>query len=506
MARELTIVYGTLSMGGASTSYLLDGKYTQDGAPGSRSISWRVMVKGTSKADFDTKCKALQTEFRTRYLDLSIDFDGNTHVDSSTDGFLTEAASAKRVEVATTGLTRIYECTVSYRMPLEDSDDRLSAKVTVSEDSSKIRTLRISGQWMAAAVGGSARSNAASKVPTFAATVLPSGTWDAGLIEITTDHEDKIADATWVQTEIRYGELTNSPADNASILRYALAFDVSRSHDAQSPGKNATPLATITARWSCGVDATASTSLASLYTSSIRPFIFSEIARLFPSAGAALVNEAPSYAKSGNRIEANLSFSADLAGAGVYLYQVTQQYQTPPGRFIVGVWSGVPTDAHVYQGLQRATRTTTVHAEGTDDVHDKIAPVAGLGSTTSASRSDVAPKFPEDVSAEWICIDFQEDRTPLLLGDNDLDKTIQMYRSLYVVTEQYRTVPEEGDPGPPKTTDFGGGGPSQHGDGSYTDRPVHPSGQAPDSRTSSTTERTFEEHAAGSDYRIGPAG
>ena len=56
MARELTIVYGTISMGGSSTSYLLDGKYTQDGAPSSRSISWRVMVKGTTKADFDTRC------------------------------------------------------------------------------------------------------------------------------------------------------------------------------------------------------------------------------------------------------------------------------------------------------------------------------------------------------------------------------------------------------------------------------------------------------------------
>lgn len=464
MARELTISYGGVTMGGASAVYLLDGKYTTTFDALRKSVRWTVTVVNTPGADFASSCAALESAFQGRRGTLAISFDGNSHESSA---MLAEPSAAKISSTATTGGSRVYECEVSWHL-VADQGNRVWARIEVSEDESKVRTYKVTGQWTPSSSGGSARSNCETLLESFANSNRPSGTWDVGLVSITTDMDDKLADGTWVQREIAYGEVAASPANNADIIRHQLTLDKSQANPGDSPGVTARQRATITATWSCGVDHTSTTDLKALYEDTIRPFIFDEVKRVYGIDDFALVSENPRYLRAANRIDASLTMEAEVEPAGVFSYRVSQRVQVIPGRFLVPVWTGRPTDKIKYEGPSRAIRTSTIQAEGVGDHLMRLSPVAGYGELTDSSRSDTDPVFHDDVDESWVLLDYSENVTPLVLGSEELEHTIEMYQADWTIVEEFFTKPEA------KEFSRGGGAAGELEDNSGGNEPITP--------------------------------
>jgi len=443
VARRLTIVYGGIEMGGGSTSYLLDGKYTTFDESTRRTVTWRVVAVGSDEADFLSNCEALEQAFRTRNQGLTITFGPYTHANSGSEGFLEEPKAAKLTEIATTGRSRVYECSVSFRLPASDQSDRVWARVEVSEDESKIRTFIVTGQWTASSSGGSARSNAESKVPTYATDMRPSGTWDEGLLSVTVDSEDKLAEARYEQREIVHNQ-SEAGLNHAAILRPVVRIERMQPSPGDAPGFGARRRAIITASYSCGVSKAETTDLHGLYVETIRPFLVSEVRRVFQPIGEpALVSEAPGLLHSHNRIDSRLVFEAEIEAAGVYRYQVRQQYRTMTGKILVPQYDGdeAAWTKHVYQGPKRALRVTTATAEGQRDDLTALAAVAILGQVTDRARSDTDPIEGPDADENWILLDYSEDTEPDEIGNPDLGLSIRIYRSTTVVIEEYRRPP-----------------------------------------------------------------
>ena len=83
VSRELSITYGSLTVGGTS-DYLIDRVYRLRKSYRAFEVSFRVVVTG-DLADVDstfaTDCLAVEAAFRTPREDLTIAFNASQHVD-----------------------------------------------------------------------------------------------------------------------------------------------------------------------------------------------------------------------------------------------------------------------------------------------------------------------------------------------------------------------------------------------------------------------------------------
>lgn len=447
MSREIEITYGALSMGGASTSYLIDGKLSVVEQPVNRSASWRVVVVGTSESDFIDKCNALEAEFRKRYLTLTITLGAETDIAT---GFNTEPSARRVPDVASTGRSRVYECSVAWMVDADDNSSRISSSIELGEDDSLIRTLRVSTRYTLG------RDSAISAVRSRANSIISglSGTWDEVVVTASGDDVDNVTNATAVSREIIYKQST-AGLDHPSITRAIVSYQRTQPDGAKTPGKNARPRSLIRATYGCSVSQNATTDLDALYEDVIRPYLISEVQRIYaPAKTAALVSEDPNIDASNNRITAQLAFEAEIEGGGTYAYTATQSTNTDRGRVVVPVHSGVPTDAHVYQGHRQSIRTTVIRIEGSDESLARLAPVPGHGDITDSPKEDGPPDISDDGGEEgWVLLSEGDELQPSKIGEPDSEMVVNT--ATYRLTQRYVTKPDEPSGGGPVITPSG---------------------------------------------------
>lgn len=254
VVRTLTIVYEAdggappgITVGGG-TDYEIDGQVSLNVGWINSSVDFTVMVSADQAAvdpdiDFATKCDALETAFRTPWLDLTVSQGAATLIDfkhSTNTGFRADPSVVKREDIGNTGYSRRYTVTIPVEMPADVSNTsgRQDADIKISYLPSRRRQVEISGVYTALPPGGvTARQQYEASINAFAATVLGplGGTWElAEEPVVNEDHVQKVVNFVRVYDELIFEQAGGSP-DEVSIVRQRLVISRAQVGPGDSP-------------------------------------------------------------------------------------------------------------------------------------------------------------------------------------------------------------------------------------------------------------------------------
>lgn len=366
VARELSIQYGTVETGG-STDYLIDGKPRLTYGPSTAMVEWRVLVTGSSESNFQSNLDTLEAEFAKRFQRLTWKYGTTTFLDfnpSDDSGYNQVPTITKDAGGADTGRSRIYVCRVDVEMPADDNSGRSESTVEVDYDTSSIGTCTISGVYTAQG-GTAARANYASKIGAYESGILSGlgGTWELINDNATTDDQDKVCSFSRVHREIAYPQ-ASGVTDHAAIKNTTVEFRRTTSAPGDTPGGrfgDARRLHFASALYACSVDKSVSTSLATLWKNTIRPYVISQAKSIFGASIVCVVSEEPTYDKSNNAISGTLQIQMVIQGATVFSYTAEQDIDADSGIQRRGIYvKGRPYTKRLYQGEANTTRTTTI--------------------------------------------------------------------------------------------------------------------------------------------------
>lgn len=367
-SQEFSIVYGSTTVGGASTDYVLDGpmRIGNDYVTGTVSADV-VVVKNPAytEAQFKTACAALEAAFRVPRQRLQVILGSQTMIDwnPSTDtGFNAEPSCEKVGDDVDTARSRRYRITVKATLPadLSGQNGRRSSITTVEYDASRIRTVTITGEYTAIS-STAARAVYTANSPAFFSAVLTAlgGTYE--LIRETPDSDDadKICKFTAVYREIVYAQ-SGAGLDHTNIVSHTVSFARSFPSPGDSGGGTVRRPETVVVTYDCNVRGTQG--LESLWNGTLRPYVIAQFNAKFPNKASAIVSEDPRFEHANQRITASLTFSAIISG-DILTLAATMGFEEDAGKRFTGAWTGDKYAHHVDQGF--AVVLLTQHVEGT---------------------------------------------------------------------------------------------------------------------------------------------
>lgn len=255
MARDLTITYGGMVIGGGATDRQPTSVYRSDVdfETGQCTVDF-VVGSRDGNVDLDAVGAALEAEATRLNQRFTITHaNGQTWVDwSPQDGYTTRAELSKPGDQIDTHQSRYYRLTVTTDAPAVSLDDagnpregRRPPTVTIAYDDDRRRTVTISGEFTA--TGGGARvpatTNYETHIDALAASLLPGDAdrWIVTLENREADELDGVCRYTITYREvttdtlITYGDLTVGDtsyplADGVQVLRgyerLSVTFDV----------------------------------------------------------------------------------------------------------------------------------------------------------------------------------------------------------------------------------------------------------------------------------------
>lgn len=383
VSRELSVAYGTITVGGASSIYLLDGPVSIDEGPDEINVSFRFSMVAANEADFDSQIAALETAFRTPRQNLTIT-QGAAQIypfsHSGNTGFDAEPVIRKLTDdLGDSGRSRSYEVSIRLGAPADvyAQSGRRHARVAFDYTPGRRRTISFSGEWVVQAGGSAARVSYLAGVSTYCTGALPAGTWE--LIDEQHDENETNKVLTWRRT---YGEIiANQSAaglDHAAIVDPQVTYVLGRRWPTEPVGASIAHPGETSISYSCWVDKDVSTALATLWTGTIRPFLLSTAATLAGVAGSAqaVMDESPTFDTYQNRISASMS---------LYVYYDTGRRNTvaalayTPSRrrslTLSGEWvdqaGGATARSSYDSGIDAYAATFTSALEGTWELVDE---------------------------------------------------------------------------------------------------------------------------------------
>lgn len=444
VTRELQIVYGSLTMGG-TTDYLIDGKVTQRHESsvegGSQvTVTWNVLVSGSTAALLKSAASALEAEFQKRFLNLSVTMGGQTFLSyshSANTGFNGAPHLEKLDHVATTGRSRMYRCSVTFQLPASDNSGRRYSSTSLHKDASNRAVVTISGQYTAEG-GSSARENYDSSIAAFQASVISGLGSNLELVEeeATEDDQDKLLTFRRVLRQILYDQ-SAAGKDHASVKDHDVVFRMVNPApgDAVASAGAARRLKIIDVTYTCSVDSEVTTDLATLWTGTLRDYVLSQANALWPGA-VAIVSEDPVYNKTQNTITATLRLHISTSGT-ILEYQVTQQFTRRPNLVTVGKWNGNPRAYYVYPGHAGIERNTiaVMLSRGTTRLERVQGASYAQGSVdrsgNAGGRGGIGPQ------TGWIILEDVTSKRPLRYGLADLGRTMDVVETTRRITEMW---------------------------------------------------------------------
>lgn len=344
ITRDLSITYGTLTIGGSTEFYIL-GDWTRTVDYPSASVSCRVVVQADTEAAMQTACATFEAGVRQIDVDLSLSYGGATaHVDysqSSNTGMNSRATATVVGGVQQTKLVRVYDVTFEVILPADESGAGGLRTYTVS------RRLGANGLSLYRMVGEFTASSSNSAVTNYedgttggsnllkTITDALSGTYEEVVNDYEYDRRNKVLTFEVVRAQVGYRQAVGT-TDNASIKNQTL--NVSRRKVAPGDVSDARRLVELDVQFSCEVDASSTTAIEALYDSTIRPNII-ETVRTIAGTAVALVDEAPRFAKSQNAVSASMQFVA-LGESSILSHTITTVDDDEHGIRLVPVHDG----------------------------------------------------------------------------------------------------------------------------------------------------------------------
>jgi hypothetical protein len=369
VARTLRITYGTFKVGGVTgtqTDYLIHGPVKLGNSYQRFSIEFQVLVQNDTAATFATNCASLEAAYRIPRQLIKVEVEGTTPINldpSSNTGFLAEPTCTKSGDPrADTGRSRLYNCSIVCQLPadLSGQSGRLDSTITLDLDPSKRRRITVEGVYTALSTNSASAQYEAS-IGAYCSSIL-SSFGGGGSFDLV--NEDEIPDDANKNCRFRraYQQVLYASASggltHASIRNSLIVYAQSKPSPGDSPGRGVVRLRGIQATITCNVDFSVSTSLKSLWDTAIRPYLLSEVQRVFAPSFVIIDDErfAPDFTQN---ILVGTMFLSLGGGATTLSYVKIESYDEDPGNLLQPAWDKASRYAkYLHDGIASLFRQT----------------------------------------------------------------------------------------------------------------------------------------------------
>lgn len=408
-AQDFSIAYAGVTVGGASTTYLITGPYgySEDYQRG-RVFADVVVCQSTqfTEAQFIAACQALEAAYKTPRGALVVTLGSTadkTRSHSANSALNTEPSIEKVGSDEDTGRTRRYRIAVEYGLPanLTGQDGRQSSTVELAYDSSRIRTVTISGVYTALSSNAARAQYDASSATYFGTvkTALGITDWETIDEDVATDDANKYATFRVVKREIVYNQ-SSAGKDHANVVAHFVTFALRKDAPGDSGLGKAQRTQTVDATYTCSVRDTQD--LASLWTDTLRPYVLTEFQSRFSNAGKGVRAETVDYDQTNQKIAARLTIEFLPTGASLLISETTMGYDVDEGLVFTGAWDGDKDSFYVDDGkrvkaliqtrdeLYAGTVPPNAERQNLDALFPFAAP---SGYRTTSHKSEATPKW-----------------------------------------------------------------------------------------------------------------
>ena len=373
--RQLRITYGTTAASGtlSGATLTLHDVHSISKTADEFSVSYSVLVSGTTEALFSAGVASFEEAMNTRRQDLKVEtLTAAGAVDQTllslshtgNSGLNITAEISKAGGPADTITSRLYEVTISGGLPTKAALSGLrSFEYDVTFSPSRRATLSVRGTYTAvSSTQAKAQYLASIAARVSSITTALTGTWELVDETYTPDDTDQVVSFSRTYKELIFAE-SESSLNVAAIVDQVLSI---KSDRLGSEGlRDERKLSTITATYSAGINKDETTDLESLWSSTIRPWVVKCISDVAGDRFA-IVSQSVDYDRADNRISATISAQA-RNGGDVLSKTLSDSLEVDMGIIFARTWPtgspgrDEPTDAYVYQGPKTIRRTLTAN-------------------------------------------------------------------------------------------------------------------------------------------------
>ena len=441
--RKLEVKYGSITVGGSSAILLHNFTESLSNFTNS-SFSFTAVVLSTSGADFASKCKSLEENFRKPDQDLEVRCNGSvliSYKQSDNTGFDCLPTITRSSNIINTGYSRAYNVNLAFGRPATweraGYTGLRSKVVSLSYDESRRRTVSINGEFTAVRDNDASEQYDAKLQQLITDTLTyiePDATvfWDKLNEDINYTTNNKTCTFAITFREVLYDQGTGGK-DNDNIINQTLIINKSLDTSPNSPDfVNPT---TLSVSYSASVDYTKKkgTQLKTLWEDDLRDWVLEEAKKFSGSGGDFyMANETININVDSNTISAKmtliqyLSESATTGGDdGTAISQTIETSDsTEEGLVVLPVADGNPISRYVFAGPKTVKRTIT-----------RSTRLLGANKDTNVNKSDLEKKPDNENGGEWIKLGESKNKTPLRVGVGK--DVLDMTEVTHSITQQY---------------------------------------------------------------------
>ena len=384
VSRELSITYGTTTIGGASSTYLLHGSYRSSESYASLLVEFEVVCLGGSESAFVTNYEALETAFRTprQALTITLGSQTKTYQASDSTGFNISPTITRPVGGSPfdSGRSRLYSCSVDIDLPADKTGDNAlrEKSVEVKQMPTGQRIVQVGGAYTASGSTGARAQYTAQIDALIAATKTDLGIteWDTLDREVATDYEDKVATFRVTCKEIIFDEASGT-VNVAAIQDHRIALTRTELGPGDSDANVVRPIE-MAVVYECQVDKSETTDLRTLYDGTIFPYLIELVQTLTGSATIAVKRNSPTLEKAENRINTTVEMTV-FTGSPLLASFTTSSDEETIGVQLVPCWNGNPHAKYIMPAEGNVIRRVRTETLSLGEPAKKAQPKAAAG-------------------------------------------------------------------------------------------------------------------------------
>lgn len=362
VTRELAIIYGSLTLGGTSSTYLLTGTYSVRHGYGQLTVECSVVVVAATQAAFRTAYIALEDGIRLPRQDLTITLGGGsqTFTMAANTGLNQEGVCSRSEAGSTfdTGMSRLYDISITCELPADNSGDNgLATKsIDVVTDAADRALVTLNGSYTALA-GNSARAQYDAQIAALISstmTALSITNYETIQTDVAEDYANKIVSFRLAVQEILYPE-TGAATNDSRLKNVRLTITRQQSNQGNATTNVEVPIE-LSVGYGCDVDSAVTTDLETLWDTVIYPYMVDKAREVTEATTIAVISKNPQYNRSGNGIEATIGVIAYSAGA-LISHQISTVDDENYAIKLIPVWDGNPSAKIIQTGEANIVKT-----------------------------------------------------------------------------------------------------------------------------------------------------
>ena len=323
-----TITYNGTAIGGSSDTYQLNGPYVIDKGYRTFRLAFDVLVVASSAATLRSLSDTLETKFRERDKDLTIDVGSTVWTWTHGTHYFNSSANITKSGDSETdrGYSRAYTIVISAELPSDASGEHGLSEIrtNVSFEASRQKHVTVEGIYTATASDDSETNyldNADAYIDPILAALDGSATWELAA----EDYDfDRITANTRFQRQ--YVQLlfdqSQSALDDTSIRDHRVIFTDLSQHPADSR-EGVQRLRRVVGAYDCALDIEQTTDLQDAFESLVRPHVLQVFRDNFSPVVFCLEDRRISYDETTKRMSVSLQFLYQKEG-GEAVVEVTQ--------------------------------------------------------------------------------------------------------------------------------------------------------------------------------------